>query len=334
MPLITDRQHVLDIYAEAASLNWVVPCFCSENLTTNEAVLAAAKEYGKAIGQQNLPVTLAITNQYAHRAQSSYYTHTRQWELGLRLFMAELAVLTAPGSPFENLRVMLHLDHTQYDSDLPLLAWNMGQFSSIMYDASALPFDDNIKLTRRFVEEHGTEIVIEGACDEIVDAGGNEVSAITTPEHAQRYINETGVDLLVANLGTEHRASSKELHYQGDMARQISALIGAKIVLHGCSSVPATQVQNLFNDGVCKVNIWTMLERDSSPLLLEAMTRDAAKVAGASQAQRLLSDGILGVQADTSSRAQLSHFTTVYRQDIIFAEMKRIVGEYLTLWYK
>lgn len=333
MPLVTDRQHVLDIYRDAADRGWVVPTFCSENLTTTEAALTAARDYGENIGVRDIPITLAITNLYPHRSQTANYTHTRQWDIGLRLFMADIAVLTAPGSPFERLNVMTHLDHVQHDLDEPLLAWDMGQFSSIMFDASAIPFDRNMAVTRRFMEEHGGEIVVEGACDEIVDATGAEVSDLTTPDKAAEYVSATGVDFVVANLGTEHRASAKDLKYRGDLARQIKARIGPRIVLHGCSSVSSDQVKSLFEDGVCKVNIWTALERDSSPALLADMVANADKVAGGAFAKCLADEGLLGPNADTTAKAHLDYFTTVYRQGIIFEEMKRIVNDYLELWY-
>jgi len=217
MPLITDRQQVLDIYSEAASRRWVNPTFNSENLTTTEAILTSALDYSSRIGKPDLPVTIGITNQYSHRSQSVYYTHTRKWDIGLRLFLADLNVLTAKGSPFEKLKVMIHLDHTQWDSDKPLLEWDMKLFSMIMYDASALPFDENIKKTAEFTERCGKEIVIEGACDEIVDATGDERSELTTPQQALKYLNNTGADFIVANLGTEHRASSADLKYHGDL---------------------------------------------------------------------------------------------------------------------
>ena len=51
MPLVVDRRRVLEIYAMAANKGWVVPTFCSENLTTTEAILAGALEYGKEISK-------------------------------------------------------------------------------------------------------------------------------------------------------------------------------------------------------------------------------------------------------------------------------------------
>lgn len=333
MPLVTDRNQVIDIYADAARRGWVVPTFCSENLTTTEAILSAVKEYRAKIGVEQLPVTIAITNLYSHRSQTLNYTRTGSWEIGLALFLSDIGVLTSAGSPFEKLNVMTHLDHVQHDVDSELLGWDMNQFSSIMFDASALSFEENMKATARFIEKHGAEIVVEGACDEIVDATGSEVSSLTTPERALEYISRTKADFIVANLGTEHRASAADLKYHGDLAGQIKEKIGAKMVLHGCSSVSQEQIRNLFKDGVCKVNIWTALERDASPALLADMVKNAAKAGGPQVAKSLLAEGYLGENADTTSRAHLDYFTTVYRQDIVFREMKKIASSFLELWY-
>lgn len=333
MPLITNRDDVLAVYAKAAQDRWVVPTFCSENLTTTEAILAAATEYAGKIGRPDTPVTIAITNQYSHRSQSVNYTHTGRWDLGLKLFLAELNILMSPDSPFAKLNVMVHLDHTQWDSDAELLKWDMGQFSMIMYDASALPFDDNLARTAEFVEAHGDEIVVEGACDEIVDATGEERSELTTPAAAERYLAETGVDYIVANLGTEHRASAADLQYHGDVAGDISRITGPKLVLHGASSVGSDQIGNLFADGIAKVNIWTCLERDSSPALLGDMLKNASRIAGPQQCREWREAGLLGERADTATAPALSHYTTVYRQSIIFEEMKKIAKRYFKLWY-
>ncbi|NLO02939.1 MAG: class II fructose-bisphosphate aldolase [Bacteroidales bacterium] len=333
MPLILDRQHVLDIYSEASQKRWVIPCFGSENLTTTEAVLAAALEYSTKTGKPDIPVTIAITNQYSHRSQSANYTHTKLWDIGLKLFCADIEVLTAKGSPFEKLNVMIHLDHTQWDNDLPLLHWDMNKFSMIMYDASTLPFDENIARTAEFVEKHRSEIVIEGACDEIVDATGSEVSKLTTPESAVKYLEGTGADFIVANLGTEHRANKKDLKYHSNLAREISKVTGPKLVLHGTSSVGNDQIGSLYDDGIAKVNIWTALERDSSPALAEEMIKNIAKIVDRDMLSELKEQELLGAKAGLSGVTSLSHYTTVYRQDIIFNKMKEIVAEYFNLWY-
>jgi len=313
MAIIRDYLQVKETYQNAAEKKWVIPCFCSENLTTTEAILSAAQEFAADNGLSRVPVTLAITVQYDHRSQSKNYTHTRRWDTGLKLFCAAADVLAGPDGPFPNVDVLLHLDHVQHDNDKELLTWDLSDFSSIMYDASTLPFEDNIKSTAAFVEKMKDKIFIEGACDEIFDAAGQTHNALTTPENAKRYCDETGVDLIVANLGTEHRASGQTLHYYSDIAREIKDQVGPRLVLHGLSSVSLDQLKNLYNDGICKANIWTILERDSSPVLLDEMTKSAHYISGA--------------------KAAISHFTTVWRQDIVFAEMKKIVRTFFDLFY-
>ncbi len=334
MSIIRGRNEVLSIYKEAARKRWVLPCFCSENLTTTESILEGARRRGATLGVSDMPIIVAITCRYDHRTQAQFYTHTRKWDVGLKLFMSDLEVLAGTGGPYEKLRVMVHLDHIQFDDDAELLDGNLGLFSSIMFDASKASFEDNMRLTAKFMKERGPEIVVEGACDEIVDATGAERSEPTNGSKAAQYIDRTGVDLIVANLGTEHRASSKNLRYLGDKAREIKARIGEKIVLHGASSVPGDQIARLIDDGVVKVNLWTALERDSSPALLRDMTVNAAKVGGRALAMELKTAAVLGSASDTESKASIEYFTTTYRQDIVHREMVKIVGGYLDLWYR
>lgn len=333
MPLISRRDEVLAAYADAARRGWVVPCFGTENLTTTEAVLEAALRHAAAVGVPDLPVVIAITGAYGHRSQAAFYTHTRQVGLGLRLFFADLRELTAPGSPYARLRVMAHFDHAQHDLDAELLAsGGPGPWASVMYDASTLPFAANQEATRAFVLRRGREVVIEGACDEIVDSGGG-CGDLTTPDRAAAYLAATGVDLMVANLGTEHRASGADLHYRDDLARACSARVGGVLVLHGCSSVPPAQLGALFADGVRKVNIWTMLERDSSPALFADLVAHADAVAGP-LAAGLAARGLLGPAAPVGGKASLAHFTTAHRQAVVHEAMVGIAAGFYALWYR
>ena len=138
MSVIRDVNEVRAIYKTAGERGWVLPCICTENLTTTEAVLTAAEEYRVDHGMDTLPIILAITNQYDHRSQSVNYTKTRRWDTGLKLFTNDIKVLAEEGGPFEKLQVMIHLDHTQHDTDLELLEGDLTDYASIMYDASCL----------------------------------------------------------------------------------------------------------------------------------------------------------------------------------------------------
>lgn len=329
MPLILERNQVLEIYAEAAERKWVLPAFNTENLTSSEAILSATKDFGEQNGVKNPPIIIGITNNYTFRPQSMYYTHSRQWDLGMKLFLSDLKVLVAPGSPYSNINVMIHLDHIQWDTDSELLNWKMDQFSSIMFDASAISIEENIEKTKKFVELNRNKILIEGACDEI----SNKSDSLTTPDMAKKYFKETGVDIIVANLGTEHRASASTIQYRDDLARSIKQQVGTKLCLHGTSSVPTNKLKELYANGICKVNIWTTLERDTTPNLFLNMLKKASCIVGPDLAKQWVSEGLLGDNVDVNSPMSLEYFTTKYRQDLIFKEMKKIVKKYLNLWY-
>jgi len=334
MPLVLQREQVLKAYAEAASRKWVLPAFNVENLTTVEAILDAARDYGSRIGINDLPVIISMTNNYGPRPQSVYYTHSRKWQVGLKLFLADLKVLTTKESPFADLKVMIHLDHIRWNEDQELLTWDMDQFSSIMYDASALPFEQNIKKTAGFKQQHGDNILIEGACDEIYDSSSNVTDSLTTPDMAARYISETGVDIIVANLGTEHRSSGANLFYHRELACEITKRTGTCLCLHGTSSVPVDKLALLFDDGIRKVNIWTAFERDSSAPLFQKMLENASKIIGRDKAEKLVAEQLLGSNAGRHKDSSVHFYTTTYRQDIVFQCMKEKIINYLKTFYR
>ena len=330
--IITQFEEVKKIYEKAAQKGWVIPCLCTENQTTTEAILSACSEYGKKIGER-IPIQIAITVNYSHRQQAINYSNANDWKTGLQLYKDDIKALAGEGCKYEDVDVLLHLDHGQFDDDIELINSDLSEYSSIMYDASALPFEQNIEATAAFVKRMKGKIFIEGACDEIVDATGTQHNELTTPEKAKQYMEQTGVDVIVANLGTEHRATGKELKYYGNVAREIKKLIGTNIVLHGTSSVTNDQVKELFNDGVCKVNIWTALERDTSKPLFYDMVKNASKVAGPEVVDMLIEEGYLTEKCRTGDKINIAYFTARYRQGIIFEEMKKMVNTYLEMWY-
>ncbi|MBR4749169.1 MAG: class II fructose-bisphosphate aldolase [Abditibacteriota bacterium] len=333
--IISELSQVKAVYAAAAERGWLIPCFCSENLVTTEAIMEAAAEFARKHGVRQMPVSIAITCAYDHRSQASYYTQTRSVDAGLELFYADIAALTEKGAPYEDLQVLVHLDHIQHDLDKALTESDLSRYSSIMYDASTLPFDENIEKTAAFVRAKGDEIFIEGACDEIVEATESVTNDITTVENAVRYMQETGVDMMVANLGTEHRASGKDLFYRGDRAREIKAAIGCKTVLHGASSVSNDQISDLFSDGICKVNVWTALERDSSPDVFEALVTNAVRAAGPDKVRELIDKGWLTEKClDTGDRININCFTMAFRSGVMARRIKEMVTAYYDMWLK
>ena len=141
--ILTSYQDVRQVLQDAAKNGWVIPCLCTENQTTTEAILSACQDYGRKLGRR-IPIMIAITVNYSHRPQSHNYSYCEDWKTGLQLFRDDVRAFTDPGCVYEDVDVLLHLDHVQFDDDEALLNSDLSAYSSIMYDASALPFEENI----------------------------------------------------------------------------------------------------------------------------------------------------------------------------------------------
>ncbi len=166
--------------------------------------------------------------------------------------------------------VAVHLDH---GDDLSVLkkALDMG-FTSVMYDGSALSFEENAANTRIAVEMAG----IYGASveAEIGAMGRQEFSSIgegeegeategcyTDPEQAERFVKTTGVDALACSFGTVHGLYLTEPKLDFDRISQIKSRIGLPIVMHGGSGVSDQDFRKCINNGVRKINYYTYLAK-------------------------------------------------------------------------
>ena len=297
MPLINDPNQVTELYEEVRALDACLPCYCAENRRTIETVLKAVHTFGSHVGVDDLPVILSFTAGYPGRGQMHWYVDIDDCLLGARAYLQDLQLLLSEGSPYQNLRVMLHLDHGQPDADRTFLTdpfW-LDAFASVMHDCSALPFDENIEQTARYVDTVEGQTLVEGAVDEIAEAGsGQAKNDLTRVDQAERFVRETGAFLIVPNLGTEHRASAAELHYHSDLAREISAAVGKMLCIHGTSCIQPEDMPNLRQDGIVKINIWTGMERTGGKAVARFVLEQIGNIMSEEEVARLLDEGTLG----------------------------------------
>lgn len=260
MPIINDYSQVKEIYHNAAELKVGLPVFCAEDRETLEAILAAAYEYGKEIGVDDLPIIPAWTCRYPARGQMKLISACGEPRLGIELMFSDLKVFTGENSPYKDLHVMPHLDHAFPWLDGDILIDYADDFASVMCDASERSFTENIRLTSEYVDKINHRVVVEGAVDEIFEAGGGgQKNEPTTTEQAIKFLSETGVDIIVPNVGTEHRATSDKAVYLSDRAREISREVGHILCIHGTSSVRTEELHKIPEDGFVKINIYTTL---------------------------------------------------------------------------
>ena len=157
-------------------------------------------------------------------------------------------------------KYVIHLDHGTWDE--VLLAVRLG-FDSIMYDGAHLPFEENIATTKRVVElAHAYGIPVEAELGRIPDADEaiDWSSFYTDVDEAQRFVAETGVDLLAISAGVMHGVTAVAPQPLAiDLIERIRSVVPVPLVLHGASGVPDEQMQAATGAGVHKFNADTDL---------------------------------------------------------------------------
>ena len=157
--------------------------------------------------------------------------------------------------------VVVHYDHG-LTFDRCMEALRLG-FSSVMYDASAKPYAQNIQDTREIVRiAHAFGATVEGEIGHVGSADGSDPAGedrYTTLQEATDYLRDTGVDALAIAIGTAHGAYKTAPKLSFDRLAQIRAAVDAPLVLHGGSGLSDDDFRRAVQGGIAKVNIFTDL---------------------------------------------------------------------------
>ena len=233
MPLTTSEK----MLADAQKGGYAVGAFNVENMEMIKAVIAAAEELRAPVILQTTPSTV------------KYGT------------LETYAAIVAAEAKKASVPVCLHLDHGN-SYELAVGAIEAG-YTSVMIDGSALPFEENIALTRRVIEvaeAHGIPVEAElgkvgGKEDDLsVDADTN-----TDPNEAQIFAERTGVSSLAVAVGTAHGFYAKTPVLDKERISEIKCKVAAPLVLHGASGLSEADVRECIARGICKVNFATEL---------------------------------------------------------------------------
>lgn len=154
--------------------------------------------------------------------------------------------------------VVAHLDHGYSEEDCR--AAIASGFTSVMFDGSKLPLEENISATRRIAEmAHAAGVSCEGEIG-FVGYSQGEASRGTDPNEAGRFAEETGVDAMAISVGNVHLQQNREGGLDEDRIRAIESRTQIPLVIHGGSGVPAAQRTRLAqSSNICKFNIGTEL---------------------------------------------------------------------------
>jgi fructose-bisphosphate aldolase, class II len=169
---------------------------------------------------------------------------------------AALAIAAAAAVP-----VAVHLDHATRE-ELVKEAAELG-FGSAMYDASALPYDANVRATAAVARWcHDQGMWLEAEIGEIGGKDGVHAPGVRTrPEEAATYADATGADALAVAVGSSHAMLTRDAVLDLDLIARIHAAVRVPLVLHGSSGVPDDQLAAAVRAGLTKINIATQLNK-------------------------------------------------------------------------
>ena len=169
--------------------------------------------------------------------------------------------------------VVSHLDHG-YTEDECKEAIQCG-FTSIMFDGSKLPLQENIDKTARIVElAHEASVSCEGEIGFVGYSDGAQ-SAGTKPSEAQKFGKETNVDAMAISVGNVHLQKNKEANLDLTRIREIEQVTATPLVIHGGSGVTTAQRSFLAqNSKICKFNIGTELRMAFGKALRKSLDTD------------------------------------------------------------
>ena len=172
--------------------------------------------------------------------------------------------------------VVAHLDHG-YTVDECREALRSG-FTSLMFDGSKLPLDENIAQTRAVAQlAHDAGISCEGEIG-FVGYDGGAASAGTDPDEAARFAAESGVDAMAISVGNVHLQQDHQGGLDEARIRAIEAVTQVPLVIHGGSGVPLEQRLRLAQGSrIAKFNIGTELRMAFGAALRQAVNADPAR---------------------------------------------------------
>lgn len=274
-----------EMLKKAKAGHYAVGQFNINDLEWTKAVLAAAEE-------TKSPVILGVS-MGAGKYMTGYKT-----VVGMVNGMLEEMKITVP--------VALHLDHGDYDAAKACIA---AGFSSIMFDGSHLPIDENVEKTTELVKEaHEKGMSIEA---EVGSIGGEEDGIVGMGECADpaecKRVADLGVDFLAAGIGNIHGVYPE--NWPGlsfETLAEIQKLTGdLPLVLHGGTGIPDDQIKKAIDLGVSKINVNTECQ-----LVFAAATREYIEAGKDQQGKgfdprKLLAPGTEAIKAKVIEKMEL-----------------------------
>ncbi len=202
--------------------------------------------------------------------------------------------------------VAIHLDHGKYDECIACIE---AGFTSVMFDGSHLPFDENMAQTTKLINlAHGFDISVEA---EVGSIGGEEDGVLGAGEIADaeecKKIAALGVDFLAAGIGNIHGVYPS--NWKGlamDALEKIhNATDGIPLVLHGGTGIPVEMIKQAISLGVSKINVNTELQLSFAAATRKYIEEGKDKQGKGFDPRKLLNPGYEAMKATVKEKLEL-----------------------------
>ncbi|MFD5579283.1 ketose-bisphosphate aldolase [Streptomyces pseudogriseolus] len=232
-------------------------------LSPTDAVVGPAARAGVGVGAFNV-VQLEHAEAIVSGAEAAdrpvilqISENTVRYHGGLEpIGLATLAVARAARVP-----VAVHLDHAR-SADLVHEAVRLG-CCSVMFDASALPYKENLRATREIAEYcHARDVWVEAELGEVGGKDGAHAPGVRTdPAEARDFVVATGVDALAVAVGSSHAMTTRDAVLDFALIAALRDAVAVPLVLHGSSGVADAELVRAVAAGMTKVNVSTHLNQ-------------------------------------------------------------------------
>ncbi|MGI6367189.1 MAG: class II fructose-bisphosphate aldolase [Anaerolineae bacterium] len=254
MPLVTSKEML-----EAAHANhFAVGAFNANNMEQIQGIIDAANE-------EKSPVILQVSQGAINYAG-----------LGYASAMVKIAAEES------SVPVALHLDHgPSYEQNVICLR---AGFTSLMFDGSKLPYEENIAITSKIVQMANTVgIPVEAELGRVLQSRDSvseeEVkAAMTDPDQAADFVSRTGISSLAVAIGSVHAMEAAEAELDIERLKAIRAKVDIPLVLHGSSGVKESSEVEAIQYGISKINVATMLNQAFIHALIGAYESDPKNI--------------------------------------------------------
>ena len=277
MPLVNMKKLLI----EAEKNHYAVPQFNVWNLEWVTAVLSECQEL-------NTPVILGVSERGA-KYMGGYYVVTQM----IKAYIVKNNI-TIP--------VAIHLDHAgSYETCKEAIDEG---FTSVMIDASKLPLEDNISITKSVVQyAHPRWVSVEAELGRI---GGKEDQVVAesyyaVKEECLRMVEATNIDCLAPALGSQHGIYKGTPKLGFKQMEEIHNLVKIPLVLHGGSGIPDDQIRRAISLGTAKINVNTDLLCAWVKILHEEIKKHPDEI----DPRKLIGPGKEGIKAAIKNRCEV-----------------------------